>query len=176
MVELLARNWWALALRGAVTIALGVVAFLMPETALVGLILLFAAFLLIDGVFAIVAGLRRAERGQRWGGLVVEGATGIAAGLVIALYPGLSLLAFVYIAAAWAIVSGAALLVAARRLHRDHGEWLMLAAGALSVLWGVLVLMWPMAGVVVWAWWIGAYALIFGAMMLGLAFRLRSAA
>ena len=79
-------------------------------------------------------------------------------------------------AAFWGIVSGVALLVAAMRLYRHQGEWMMAAAGVLSVVWGVLVLLFPMAGVVIWAWWIGAYALLFGAMMLSLAFRLRRGA
>jgi uncharacterized membrane protein HdeD (DUF308 family) len=176
MVELLARNWWVLALRGALAVAIGIVAFLMPETALVGLVLLFAAYLLLDGVFAIAAGWRAAERHQRWFALVAEGVLGIAAALFIAAYPELTLIAFIYVGASWAILSGAALLVAARRVYRHDGEWLMLAAGALSLAWGVLVLIWPAAGVVVWAWWIGAYALLFGAMMLMLAFRLRRSA
>jgi uncharacterized membrane protein HdeD (DUF308 family) len=176
VIELLARNWWALALRGAVAMAIGAIAFTMPETALVGLVLLFAAYLLLDGGFAIVAGLRAAERHQRWFALMVEGAVGIAAALLIAALPELSLLLFIYVGAVWAIVSGAALLVAARRVYRHDGEWLMLAAGLVSILWGVLVLIWPAAGVVVWAWWIGAYALVFGATMLTLAFRLRRAA
>ena len=176
MIELLARNWWVLALRGVAAIVIGVIAFLMPETALVGLILLFAAYLLVDGVFAIVAGVRAAERHERWLALLAEGVLGIAAAVVIAAYPALSLIAFIYVGAGWAILSGAALLVAARRVYRHDGEWLMLAAGALSVLWGVLVLIWPAAGVVVWAWWIGIYALMFGATMLTLAVRLRRGA
>jgi uncharacterized membrane protein HdeD (DUF308 family) len=173
MIELLARNWWAFALRGAVAVAIGVVALAMPETALVGLVLLFAAYLLLDGVFAIVAGFRAAERHQRWFALMAEGVVGIAAGLLIATLPELSLLLFIYVGAAWAIVTGVTLLFAAQRVYRHNGEWLMLAAGILSILWGVMVLIWPAAGVVVWAWWIGAYALIFGAIMLALAFRLR---
>ena len=176
MIELLARNWWAIALRGAVAILFGIAALMMPETALVALVLLFAAYLLLDGVFAIIAGFRAAERHERWFWLLAEGVLGIAAALFIAAYPEVYLILFIYVAALWAIVSGVALLVAAFRLYRHEGEWMMLAAGILSIVWGVLVLIWPAAGVVVWAWWIGAYALIFGAMMLALAFRLRRAA
>ena len=176
MIERLARNWWAIAVRGAVAILFGLAALLVPETALVALVLLFAAYLLVDGVFAIIAGLRAAERHERWVALLAEGVIGIAAALLVAGYPELSLILFVYVAALWAIVSGVVLLIAAVRLYRHEGEWVMVAAGVLSVVWGVLVLIWPAAGVVVWAWWIGVYALIFGAMMLTLAFRLRRAA
>jgi uncharacterized membrane protein HdeD (DUF308 family) len=176
VIELLARNWWALALRGGVAILFGIAALLVPETALVALVLLFAAYLLVDGVFAIIAGFHAAERHQRWFALLAEGIIGIVAALFIAAYPQVYLLLFIYVAAIWAIVSGVALLVAALRLFRRDGEWIMLAAAILSIVWGVLVVVWPAAGVVAWGWWIGAYALIFGAMMVMLAFRLRRAA
>jgi uncharacterized membrane protein HdeD (DUF308 family) len=148
------RSRWVLALRGAAAILFGLAAFLVPESALVGLVLLFAAYLVIDGIFAVLAGF------------VIEGVLGLAAGIVIALWPALSLLFFIKIAALWAILSGAALLWAAR------GRGLMLVGGVLSLLWGLLVLFEPMAGVVVWAWWIGVYALAFGVVMLAAAYRL----
>lgn len=173
MINILARNWWALALRGVVAVLFAIIAFAMPGLTLVVLVYFFAAYLLVDGVFALIAGLRAAEHHERWGALALEGILDLVAGAVIVLWPGLSLLAFIYLAAFWAIVSGIALLIAAFRLHRQHGEWLMVLAGLLSVLWGVLVVLFPIAGILVWAWWIGAYALIFGVAMLVLAFRLR---
>lgn len=173
MINILARNWWALALRGVAAVLFGIIAFAMPWLTLTILVYFFAAYLLIDGVFALIAGLRAAERHERWGALALEGILDLIAGAVIVAWPALSLLAFIYLAAFWAIVSGIALLAAAFRLHRQHGEWLMLLAGLLSVLWGVLVVLFPVAGILVWAWWIGTYALIFGIAMLVLAFRLR---
>jgi uncharacterized membrane protein HdeD (DUF308 family) len=173
MNNVLIRNWWALALRGAVAVLFGLVAFALPGVTLTVLVLFFAAYLLVDGIFALVAGLRAAERHERWGALALEGILDLVAGVLIVMWPGMSLLAFVYIVAFWAIVSGIALLVAAFRLHRQHGEWLMILAGVASVAWGVLIVLFPIAGLLVWAWWIGAYALVFGIAMLVLAFRLR---
>jgi uncharacterized membrane protein HdeD (DUF308 family) len=173
MIGMLARNWWALALRGVAAILFGLATFAFPGMALALLVLLFAAYLIVDGIFAIVAGVRAAEHQQRWGGLIAEGVLDIAAGAVIALWPGLSLLFFIYFAAFWAIVSGVALLAAAIRLHREHGEWLLWLSGVISVVWGALVLFFPIAGVIAWAFWIGAYALIFGVVMVMLAFRLK---
>jgi len=172
-MELLARNWWALALRGVLAILFGLGCFLVPETALVALMLLFAAYLMVDGGFAVVAGIRAAGRHQRWGMLAAEGVLGLCAGAMIASFPGITLIYLIYVAGFWAILSGAALLAAAIRLYRLEGEWLMLAAGLLSLLWGMAVLVWPAAGVVVWAWWIGFYALLFGIVMLALGLRLR---
>jgi len=175
MLDILARNWWAFALRGATAIVVAVISFLMPETALVALVLLFAAYLFLDGVLAVVAGVRAAEREERWGGLIVEGLIGIIGGAIVALFPGPVLISVVYIAGIWAIASGAALFVAALRAVRHGGEWGMLVASLVSLAWGVLMLTRPVVGVVVWAWWIGAYALVFGILMLAAAFRLRRA-
>ena len=173
MNNILIRNWWALALRGAAAVIFGLIAFALPGLTLAVLVLFFAAYLLVDGVFALVAGLRAAERHERWGALILEGIFDLVAGAIVVMWPGMTLVVFIYMAAFWAVVSGIALLFAAFRLHRQHGEWLMILAGLLSIAWGVLVALFPIAGIVIWAWWIGAYALVFGIAMLILAFRLR---
>jgi len=173
MNDILIRNWWALALRGVAAVIYGLLAFALPGLTLTVLVLFFAAYLLVDGIFALVAGLRAAERHERWGALSLEGILNLVAGALVVMWPGLTLVLFVYMAAFWALVSGIALLVAAFRLHRQHGEWMMILAGLLSIAWGILVALFPIAGILVWAWWIGAYALVFGIAMLILAFRLR---
>jgi uncharacterized membrane protein HdeD (DUF308 family) len=174
MIEILARNWWALSLRGAAALIFAVVAFSMPDVTLTVLVVFFACYLVIDGVFALIAGFRAAERHQRWAMLGLEGLLNLIAGGLALMWPGMTLLIFIYLAAFWAMLTGITLLIDAVRLHRLHGEWLMIAAGLLSLVWGVLVALYPIAGLVVWAWWIGAYALIFGIAMLVLAFRLRA--
>jgi uncharacterized membrane protein HdeD (DUF308 family) len=128
---------------------------------------------LVDGVLALVAGLKAAERHQRWGALALEGILDLIAGAAVVMWPGLTLILFIYMAAFWALVTGIALLVAAFRLRRQHGEATMILAGILSIAWGIMVALFPIAGILVWAWWIGAYALVFGIAMLVLAFRLR---
>lgn len=173
MNNLLVRNWWALALRGVAAVLFGIIAFALPGVTLTVLVLFFAAYLLIDGVFALIAGLKAAEHHQRWGALALEGILDLIAGALVVMWPGLTLVVFIYMAAFWALVSGITLLVAAFRLHRQHGEWMMILAGILSIAWGVAVAVFPIAGILMWAWWIGAYALIFGIAMLVLAFRLR---
>ena len=62
MSALLARNWWVIALRGALAILFGIIALFLPEATMLALVLLFAAYMLVDGVLAIVAGVRAARR------------------------------------------------------------------------------------------------------------------
>lgn len=173
MNALLARNWGLVLLRGALALIFGLLVVLLPGLALASLVLLFSAYMLADGLFTIVSAVRAAGTHERWGWLVLEGLLDIAAGVVAFFWPGITLLVFVALVAAWAILSGVALLVAAFRLHKAHGRWLMGLAGLLSIIWGVLLVFAPIVGALVLTLWIGAYAAAFGLVLIVLALRLR---
>jgi uncharacterized membrane protein HdeD (DUF308 family) len=173
MSALLAQNWWAIALRGVLGIVFGIIALLMPGVTIAALVLWFAAYMLVDGIFAIVAGVRAAARHERWGALIFEGIVDLIAGAIAVFMPIATILAFVYLNAAWAIVSGVLMLVAVFRLSPTHGKWLLALAGIFSVIWGVLVAIAPIAGALVMTLWLGAYALVFGVALLALGLRLR---
>jgi uncharacterized membrane protein HdeD (DUF308 family) len=175
VLPILSRNWWLVALRGLAAIVFGVLAFVWPAITLWALVLLFGAYMLVDGIFAIVAAVRAAGREARWWLLLIEGVLGVLAGLVAAFWPGLTALALHYFIAAWAIVSGILEIAGAIRLRREiEGEWALGLSGALSLLFGVLLVVIPApAGLLSLVWLIGAYALAFGVLLLVLAFRLR---
>jgi uncharacterized membrane protein HdeD (DUF308 family) len=174
MSALLARNWWAVAIRGVLGVAVGVIALVLPAVTMLALVLLFAAYMLVDGVLAIVAAWRAARTHERWGLFALEGVADIVAGVIAVVWPGITVLAFVLLVAAWAIVSGSLVVIAAFRLNLEHGRWWLLLAGAASVVYGVLLVVAPMIGAVVLTWWFGAYALVFGIALLVLAFRLKA--
>lgn len=173
MSAVLVRNWWAVALRGVFAILFGLAALFLPLATIQALVLLFAAYMLVDGVFAIVAGVRAATRHERWGLLAFEGIVDLLAGAAALLLPGVTVLAFITLLGIWAVLSGVLMAVAAFRLHGTHGRGWLAFAGVLSVLWGVLLFVSPFAGAIVLTWWLGGYALVFGVMLLILAFRLR---
>jgi uncharacterized membrane protein HdeD (DUF308 family) len=170
-----AGHWWALALRGAIAILFGLAALLRPDIALEALILLFGAYALVDGVFAIV-GVFGGTRGgtPRWL-LLIEGIAGILAGIIAFVLPGLTALVLLYLIAAWAIVTGIFEIASAIRLRREiRGEWALIIGGALSVLFGViLVLVSPFAALLSLVWLIGVYAIAFGILVLITAFAVR---
>jgi uncharacterized membrane protein HdeD (DUF308 family) len=172
--SLLARNWWAMALRGAAAIAFGFIALFWPGVTLLSLVLVFAIVMLVDGVMNIIGGVRSERRHERWGTLILQGIASLAAAAVAVLLPGLTVIAFVYVMAAWAIVSGVLAIVAAVRLRGDHGRWWMGFSGFLSVIAGILLGIMPVIGAVVLTWWLGAYAIVFGITLLVLSYRLRS--
>lgn len=171
----LSRNWWAVALRGVVAILFGIIALASPGIGLAFLVALFGAFALVDGIFSLVSGIRAAKQHERWGSLVLVGITGIAAGLIAWFAPGITAMTLLFLIAAWAVVTGVMEIVAAVKLRKViHNEWLLGIGGALSVLFGILLFANPGAGALAVVWLIGIYAILFGAMMLGLGFRLRS--
>ena len=176
VLPVLSRNWWALALRGLAAIIFGILAFVWPGITLWALILLFGAYMLVDGVFAIVAAVRAAGDDARWWLLLVEGILGVLAGIVAFVWPGLTALALLYFVAAWAIVTGIFEIVGAIRLRREiEGEWALILGGALSVLFGVLlVAVGPGVGLLSLVWLIGVYAVAFGVLLLILGFRVRN--
>jgi uncharacterized membrane protein HdeD (DUF308 family) len=162
MVEALARRWWAVALRGVSAILFGVIALAMPGITLVTLILLFGVFTLIHGVVALFA--RH----------IAQGLIGILVGLVAFLWPGLTGVAFLFLIAAWSIVTGLFEIIAGIRLRKViSGEWMLILSGVLSLLFGLFVAMRPGAGALAIIWLIGAYAIVFGVMLVGLSFRLK---
>src|SRR5258708_33688129 len=146
MRAVLARNWWALAIRGVLAIAVGLIALVLPGPPMLALVLLFAAYMLVDGVFAIIAAVRAARQRERGGVLGMAGVADIVAGVLAVIWPGLTVLAFVLLVAAWAIVTGCLALVAGFRLNIDHGRWWLVLAGAASVIYGVLLIVAPMIG------------------------------
>jgi len=170
----LVRNWWALALRGGLAVLFGVAAFAMPGLTVAFLIVLFGAYALIDGVLAIIAGVKAAEHHERFGSLLWRGVLGIAAGLVAFVFPGATAVVLTLIIGVWAIVTGVLEVIAAAHLHRAHGEWLLIVTGVLSVLFGLLLVVVPAVGILTLVWIIAGYAVIFGLIMLMLAFRLRT--
>jgi len=174
MSAILAQNWWAVAIRGVCGIIFGLIALFLPGATMLTLVLFFSAYMLVDGIFGIVAAVRAASHHQRWGLLVLEGVLNIAVGVIAFIWPGLTAVTFVLLIAAWAIVTGVLEIVAALRLHPEYGRWWLILSGAASVIFGVLLVVAPLAGVIVVTWWIGAFALIFGIMLVVLAFRLRA--
>ena len=174
MWALLAQNWWAMALRGVFAILFGLVALFVTGPTILSLVLFFSAYMLVDGVFGIIAAVRAARQGERWGLLILEGLSNIAVGAIAFLMPGLTVIAFVLLLAAWSLVSGGLMLAAAFRLSKEHGRWWLALAGIVSILFGISLVIAPVIGAVVLTWWLGAYALAFGIALLVLAFRLRA--
>ncbi len=175
MGVLIARNWWALLVRGIVGIVFGILAISWPGITFAVLLALFGVYALVDGVMNIVGAVRRSRANERWGATLLEGIVGIAAGVFVFVWPALTGVAIVFVIAAWALVTGIAEISAAIRLRKYiSGEWLMALSGVISVLLGVFLFARPLIGAIAIAMAVGIYAIAFGVMEVALSFRLRS--
>jgi len=168
-------NWWLLALRGLVAVLFGVLAFMWPGATLITLVWLFGAFALVNGILSLVLAAKTPKGYPKVGSLIFGGLLGILAGLLAFVMPGITALGLLILIAAWAIVTGIMELVAAVRLRKIiNNEWLLVLAGIASVVFGILLLFQPAAGALVLIWWIGAWALLSGILLMILAFRIRN--
>src|SRR5512139_1896140 len=173
MLEKISRNWWLYAVRGVVAIIFGVVAFTRPEQALQALVLVFGAYALVDGIFAIVAGIAARGHFERWWAVLLEGLAGVVIGLLTFFWPNITALVLLYFIAGWALITGIFEIVATIQLRRViTGEWMLILGGLLSILFGVFMFVYPLAGAVSVIWVIGIYAVVFGILEIIFAFRL----
>lgn len=175
MVDTFRLNWWLLALRGLVAVLFGVLAFVWPGATLITLVWLFGAFALVNGLLSLILAAKAPKGYPRIGSLILGGLLGILAGLLTFVMPGITALGLLMLIAAWAIVTGIMEVVAAIRLRKIiANEWLLILAGIASVAFGVILFLRPAAGALALIWWIGAWALVFGILLIVLAFRMRN--
>lgn len=172
--EVVAKDWWLLALRSLLAVIFGGIALSMPVATILALVLLFSAYMLVDGCFSLYAAVRAMRRRDSWGMPLIQGLVSIAAGMLAFLWPGITVLVFVLLLAAWSIVSGCLMLTSARNNEGGYGRGWLIFGGIVSLLFGFLMILSPLIGAVVLTWWLGAYSLVFGVAMIVLAFRLRS--
>ncbi|MEY2488836.1 MAG: hypothetical protein QOC70_778 [Verrucomicrobiota bacterium] len=175
VAETFRRNWWLLALRGLAAVIFGLLAFAWPGITLLTLIWLFGAFALVNGILSLVLATKAPKGYPRFGSLILGGLLGILAGLLTFVMPGITALGLLILIAAWALVTGILEIVAAITLRKAiTGEWILIVTGLASVAFGILLILQPAAGALVMVFWIGAYALVFGILLIVLAFKMRS--
>jgi uncharacterized membrane protein HdeD (DUF308 family) len=174
MLSLVSRDWWVYAIRGIAAILFGIMALVWPGPTLAVLVLLFGAYAFVDGVVLLVA-LARGDvlaRSHKWI-TGIMGVLGIAVAIATLIWPGITALTLLYLVAFWAITTGILQIVAAVEFERqaDNGFWVMLG-GAFSIVFGVLLVVFPGTGLLALVWLVGFWAELFGISSLGLAYRL----
>src|SRR5262245_5222284 len=172
--ELLAKNWWLVLVRGISAVAFGALAIAWPGLTLVVLMFLYGAYALLDGIAAIAAAIAGRGRRAPTGWLLFTGALGIAAGVITFVAPGITAFALLVVIAVWSILHGLFAILGAIRLRQEiDGEWVLILSGLLSVAVGVVLLARPGPGALALVLVIGAYAILFGVLLITLALRLR---
>jgi uncharacterized membrane protein HdeD (DUF308 family) len=175
LLETLKRHWWVPVLRGVVAIIFGIMAFAYPGLTVAVLVLLFGAWVLVDGIFRIIGAIGHRSSDPDWGWQLVIGILGIIIGLLTFHAPAITALALVIYIAAWALMIGATEIVAAIKLrHEIKGEWFLILMGVVSIIFAIMLLWNPLPGALALVWLIGSYAIVFGVLGIIFGFRLRS--
>jgi uncharacterized membrane protein HdeD (DUF308 family) len=170
MIPIVTGHWWALALRGVLAVLFALLAFAYPPATILILAVFIAAYLFLDGILAVVAGIRAAEQHKRWLPFALEGVADLIAAAIIYLDPAV----LTVLVGIWAILTGALMLFPAFALPGGAGKWLFVVNGLVSLLLGIVILAEPAAGVIFIAVSLGIYALLFGIGLIALAFRVRA--
>jgi uncharacterized membrane protein HdeD (DUF308 family) len=170
------HRWWVYLLRGLAGIVFGILTFVAPGSSLLALVILFGAYAVVDGALNLGLAVRgRQVGGPPWPSLVLQGVASMVAGVVSFIFPGMSALVLLLVIAAWSVVTGITAIAAAIRLRKEiRGEWLLALSGALSAAFGILLFLFPTAGALAVVIWIGAYAIVYGGVLVALSIRLRS--
>ena len=175
MFNLMTQNWWAIELRGFAAVLFGIATFMWPGITLSVLAPLFGAYAMINGIFAVIEGFRRDVSQERWRPLLLEGAISIVLGVIAFAWPGLTAMGLLFLIAFWAIMTGVFEIITAIRLrHEIRGEWVMALIAILSMAFGLLLLAFPGPGALSEILLIRAFVFAIGALMIALAFKLRS--
>jgi uncharacterized membrane protein HdeD (DUF308 family) len=174
MVSQLQQNWWTLALRGALAIIFGILAFLWPGATALAFVFVLAAFAFVEGIFALIGSLGWGLEGAQRFILVLMGLLGLAIGVTAVLDPRILALTLVFLIAWWAIVTGIMQIIVAVEMRKAiPNDWLLVLSGILSIAFGALLIWRPFAGVLTLTWLFGFYALLYGFVMLGLSVRVK---
>jgi uncharacterized membrane protein HdeD (DUF308 family) len=163
--------WGLVVLRGTMALLFGLFALIWPGVTALALALLFGIYALADGIGLLMDAFRTpSNRAAR----ILGGILGVAAGIIAIVWPGITAAALAILVGAWALVTGIAEIAAAIRLRKEiEGELFLGLAGLISVVLGVLVLLWPLAGAAAIASLIGIFALVYGVVLIVLGVRLR---
>lgn len=171
---MLQRSWWALLLRGLAAIAFGLLTWLQPAASAAALLLVFGIYVLVDGVLGVYTAIRSRGASRYWWVVLLWGLTGVVVGVLTVLNPVVTAWVLTIYVGAWALITGLMQIIAAVRLRKEiQGEWVLVLSGLVSVLFGGLVLAQPGAGMMAMLWLLATYAVVFGLLMVILAFKVK---
>lgn len=171
---MLHRTWWVLLLRGLAAIVFGILTWFQPAASATALVLIFGAYVFVDGLLGVYSAIRSRSQSRHWWLILLWGLTGVIVGVLTAINPVATALVLTIYIGVWALITGVMEIVTAIRLRKEiEGEWVLILGGLISVLFGAFVLMQPGAGMMAMLWVLASYAVVFGVLMVILAFKVR---
>ncbi|MDY6867852.1 MAG: HdeD family acid-resistance protein [Chloroflexota bacterium] len=174
MFSIIVRNWWVFLVRGLLAVIFGVLALIWPEITLITLMILFGIFVLMEGILNLVIGVATSDTNRRWWVTLIEGILDIVIAILTFVWPDITAVVLLYFIAAWALLSGVLEIILAIRIRQMiEREWAMILGGILSIIFSVLLFVFPSEGAISLLMLIGIYSIIIGILFVILGFRIR---
>lgn len=174
MIRSYIGDWRLLTLRGVAAILFGIATLTWPSMTLWVLVFMWGVYAIVDGVAALAAAITGRGVLPHRGWLVFTGLASIAAGIAAFVWPAITALVLLYLIAAWAFVTGVVQISTAISMRKQiTNEWVLGIAGVLSLVLSVLLIVAPVTGALAVTWAIGGYAVVYGGMLLTLAWEVR---
>jgi uncharacterized membrane protein HdeD (DUF308 family) len=147
------------------------IALVLPGWTAATLVIVIGVFLVAAGIFLILGGATGKEmKGAKWV-VVLEGLLSLIVGVLFIVWPGLSLVALLYLFAAWILILGMLELLGGlvvpktvSMLMGKHSKALLTLMGILSIIFAFLLFAFPGDGIIALIWVVGIYAIIIGAI------------
>lgn len=175
MNQALVRPWWVAALRGVIAILFGIAAVTLPNITLLSLVILFSFYALSAGAVSIYGAIKNRRQDDHWWLPLMWGLLSVGVGIAALFNTGITVLVLVFLMGAYALMTGALDIVMAIRLRKTiQGEWLLALSGVVSIIFGLLIFMFPGAGILTLVWMVGFYVTFTGVLLISLAFRLKA--
>ena len=166
--------WWLILLRGIVALLFGILALISAQFVLLFLVYLFGAYVLLDGIMAIVVSLEERKSASGWWVVLLLGIVGVIVGLLCFIHPGNVAVLIFYLVAIWLIISGLFVIISAFTLRAAGAEWLLVVVGVISIIVGIIFFIHPTSSILSIVWLLGIFALVYGIVQIVRAIQLRS--
>jgi uncharacterized membrane protein HdeD (DUF308 family) len=166
--------WWLILLRGVVALLFGILALISVQFVLLFLVYLFGAYVLLDGIMAIIVSLQERRSASGWWVVFLLGIVGVIVGLLCFIHPGNVALLIFYLVAIWLIISGLFGIISAFALRAAGAEWLLVVVGVISIIVGIVFFIHPTSSILSIVWLLGIFALVYGIVQIVRAIQLRA--
>jgi uncharacterized membrane protein HdeD (DUF308 family) len=162
----------ALLIRGIVAVLFGILVILWPGPTVVALVFLFGIYAIIDGVTSIVQYIRHKESRSAW--QIVGGIVSVLAGIVALVWPDITALVLAIVIGVWAVILGVSQIALAFEVKKTVRRWwLWLVTGIVTTLFGLLIVIFPGAGILSLLGLLSAFAIVTGALLIASGIELR---
>jgi uncharacterized membrane protein HdeD (DUF308 family) len=174
MLDILLRSWWVLILRGLFAILFGLIAIVWPDITVFVIVTIFGAFLFLDGLIEIWVGFLGRGRDPEWWTDALLGVLAVIAGIAILAWPGVTAVGVMIFIGAMFAVYGATMIYQAIKLRADlANEWMLIAAGAATLILGLAFMVFPGEGAISLIWLVGGYTIVFGILLIVVGWKMR---